>query len=59
MHEGMPRKSTSVSAAAVEFCRKHDISVIAGACPMMYGPHVDFGHKCMHWMLKMSGGLPA
>ena len=51
-------KGSSVSAEAVEFCQQHDIDVIAGACPMMYGPGVDFGHTCMRWILKLSGGLP-
>jgi predicted CoA-binding protein len=51
-------KGSSVSADAVEFCLKHDISVIAGACPMMYGPGVDFGHTCLRLMLKFTGGLP-
>ena len=51
-------KGTSVSADAVEFCLQHDITVIAGACPMMYGPGVDFGHTCMRLFLKLTGGLP-
>jgi predicted CoA-binding protein len=51
-------KGSSVSPDAVEFCRQHDISVIAGACPMMYGPGVDFGHTCMRLILKLTGGLP-
>jgi predicted CoA-binding protein len=52
-------KGSSVSPEAVEYCRRHDISVIAGACPMMYGADVDFGHTCMRWFLKLTGGLPA
>ena len=58
IHEGMPKSATSVSGNAVEFCRNHDINVIAGACTMMYGPDVDFGHTCMRWFLKLTGGLP-
>jgi predicted CoA-binding protein len=58
MHQSMAKGSTSVSPQAVEYCRQHDISVIAGACPMMYGDGVDFGHACMRWMLKLTGGLP-
>lgn len=57
MHQSMA-KGSSVSPDAVEFCREHDISVIAGACPMMFGPGVDFGHACMRWMMKLTGGLP-
>jgi predicted CoA-binding protein len=57
MHQSMA-KGSSVSPAAVDYCRQHDISVIAGACPMMFGPGVDFGHTCMRWMLRLTGGLP-
>jgi predicted CoA-binding protein len=57
MHQSIG-KGSSVSAAAVEYCRRQGISVIAGACPMMYGEGVDFGHTCMRWMLSLTGGLP-
>ena len=57
MHQSIGRGS-SVSPEAVEYCRQHDISVIAGGCPMMYGDGVDFGHACMRWLLKLTGGLP-
>ena len=57
MHQSIG-KGTSVSPDAVAYCRQRDISVIAGACPMMYGPDADFGHTCMRWILKVTGGLP-
>jgi predicted CoA-binding protein len=57
MHQSMS-KASSVSTAAVDCCRRHNISVIAGACPMMYGDGVDFGHRCMRWVLKITGGMP-
>jgi uncharacterized protein len=57
MHQSMA-KGSSVSPAAVEYCRQHDISVIAGACPMMFGPGVDFGHMCQRWMMQLTKGLP-
>ena len=57
MHQSM-QKGSSVSRAAVAYCDEHDISVIAGACPMMYGAGVDFGHTCMRWFMKLTGGLP-
>jgi uncharacterized protein len=56
MHQSLGRGS-SVSPEAVEYCQEHDISVIAGACPMMYG--ADVGHTCMRWILKLTGGLPS
>ena len=57
MHQSVA-KGSSVSAPAVEYCRQHDITVIAGACPMMYGERVDIGHTCMRWMLGITGRLP-
>jgi predicted CoA-binding protein len=58
MHQSLGKGSSSVSPEAIEYCRQHGIGVIAGACPMMYGPGVDFGHTCMRWMLRLTGGLP-
>jgi len=57
MHQSLG-KGTSVSPDAVDYCRRHDISVIPGACPMMFGPGVDIGHSCMRLILKLTGGLP-
>lgn len=57
MHRSLAGGS-SVSPAAVEYCAQHDIRVIAGACPMMYGTSVDFGHACMRAILGLTGGLP-
>lgn len=48
----------SVSDAAVNFCRENNITVIPGGCPMMYCEPVDIGHKCMRWVLNLTGGLP-
>ena len=57
MHQSL-LKGSSVSPEAVDYCRQHGISVIAGACPMMYGDGADFGHTCMRWILRVTGGLP-
>jgi uncharacterized protein len=51
-------KGSSVSPEAVDYCQKHQISVIAGSCPMMFGEGVDFAHKCGRWLLKVTGKLP-
>jgi predicted CoA-binding protein len=48
----------SVSDAAARFCEAHNITVIPGGCPMMFCPPVDFGHKCMRGVLRLTGGLP-
>lgn len=58
MHQSLA-KGSSVSPEAVEFCRQNGLRVIAGACPMMYGPGADLGHRCMRLVLKVTGGLPA
>jgi hypothetical protein len=47
-----------VSESAVAYCREHGVSVIAGGCPMMYCQPVDFGHKCIRFVLGLTGGLP-
>jgi len=48
----------SVSADAVKLCEDNNITVIAGACPMMYLQPVDFGHKMIKGILRFTGGLP-
>ena len=48
----------SVSEAATQFCHDNNIEVIPGGCPMMFSQPVDFGHKCMRWLLGAFGGLP-
>jgi predicted CoA-binding protein len=58
MHQSLGKGSSSVSPAAVEYCRQNDISVIAGACPMMFGPRVDVPHTVLRWIVKLTGGLP-
>ena len=57
-HESLA-KGSSVSAEAVEYCRQRDIDLIAGACPMMFGDGVDFGHRCRRWFMGVSGRLPS
>ena len=59
MHQSFGKKASSVSPAAVEYCSQHEISLIAGGCPMMYGDGADLGHRCMRVVLKLTGGLHA
>ena len=56
MHQGMGPGSVSPSAA--DYCRARGISVIAGACPLMYGPTADFSHRCIRWYLERTGAIP-
>ena len=48
----------SVSRQAIRRCQESGIAVIPGACPMMYVKPVDFGHRCIRWVLKVGGKLP-
>ena len=48
----------SVNDEAVALCREHGIAVIPGGCPMMFRAPVDVGHRCMRWLLRLTGGLP-
>ena len=50
--------SGSVSDEASDFCREHDIRVISGGCPMMFREGADLGHRCMRFVLGLTGGLP-
>ena len=48
----------SLDANAVKLAEDHGIDVIASGCPMMYVPPVDFGHKCIKWILNFTGKVP-
>ena len=58
MHNGIHSLGTSVSDKAVEFCNQHNISVIAGACPLMFGKPSDGFHRMMGRFLNLFGRLP-
>lgn len=49
----------SVSDEAVSLGQKLGLTVIPGACPMMYVDPVDGGHTYIRWILKLTGGLPS
>lgn len=49
----------SMNEEAIDLCRKLGIAVIPGSCPMMFCEPVDVGHKCIHWIQKISGGQAA
>lgn len=58
MHRSFNALGTSVSEPAVEFCKENNIAVIPGGCPMWFAEPVDFGHKMIRWMNKVTGGAP-
>ena len=48
----------SVSEAAAAWGRAHGITVIDGACPCMFEPAADGGHKVMRFVLNLTGKIP-
>jgi predicted CoA-binding protein len=48
----------SVSASAAEYGRKQGITVIDGGCPLMFDPTADGAHKCMKFVLSITGAVP-
>ncbi len=58
MHNGIHSMGTSVSKSAAEFCQQHDMMVIAGACPLMFGKPSDGFHRFMGKALTFFGRMP-
>lgn len=48
----------SVDEDAARWGREHGMTVIAGACPMMYLAPVDVVHRCFRAILGWTGRLP-
>lgn len=48
--------NSSVSPEAVKLGTDSGLTIIPGGCPMMF---LEFGHKCMRWVLGLMGKLPA
>ena len=48
----------SYSDEAVKFCEENGISIIPTGCPMMFVKPVDFPHKCLKGVLKLTGKIP-
>lgn len=49
----------SVDEEAVALAQKTGLSVIPGACPMMFCEPVDVPHRCLRWVQRVTGGAPA
>lgn len=58
MHGGIHGPVTSVSKQAVTYCNEHHITVIAGACPLMFGQTSDGVHRFMRGVFGLMGRLP-
>lgn len=49
----------SVSPAAVTFCQDNGIAVVAGECPFMFLPNVEWFHRLHGTINKIMGAYPA
>lgn len=58
MHGGVHGPGSSVSEEAVAYCKAHDVTVIAGACPLMFGQTSDGGHRLMKSIYGLFGRMP-
>lgn len=50
--------SKDAMAEAIQYCREQGLSVVDGACPMMFLEPIGFAHACHRFFLKITGSLP-
>jgi len=48
----------SLENKAANFAEDNGINVIRTGCPLMYIKPVDFPHKCIKWVLNLTGKVP-
>jgi predicted CoA-binding protein len=48
----------SLDEDAAKLGEEKGLNIICTGCPMMYIPPIDFGHKCIKWVLKLTGKIP-
>jgi predicted CoA-binding protein len=48
----------SLDQNAADYAEKNGMEVIRTGCPMMYIEPVDFPHKCIKWVLNLTGKVP-
>jgi uncharacterized protein len=48
----------SLDEESARYAEDNGMTVIRTGCPMMYVPPVDFGHKCIKWILNLTGKVP-
>lgn len=49
----------SLDDSAADFAEENGLTVIRTGCPMMYIKPVDFPHKCIKWVLNLTGKVPS
>lgn len=58
MHHGIHGGGTSVSEPAVQYCNQHNITVITGVCPLMFGKPSDGFHRLLKRWYQITKQLP-
>jgi len=48
----------SLDPQAADFAEKKGLDVIRTGCPLMYIEPIDFPHKCIKWVLHLTGKVP-
>jgi len=48
----------SVSTEALNLDGAESVTLIAGGCPAMFCAPVDVGHRCLCWVLTITGKIP-
>jgi predicted CoA-binding protein len=48
----------SLDHEVADFAEKKGMDVIRTGCPLMYIEPVDFPHKCIKWVLNLTGKIP-
>jgi len=48
----------SLDRQAVDYAERNGLDVIRTGCPLMYIQPVDFPHKCIKWILNLTGKVP-
>jgi uncharacterized protein len=56
LHRGLGQGSFSEEAVGI--ARDAKLTLIPGACPMMFCAPIDLPHKCFRWVLNVAGRLP-
>ncbi len=58
MHDGIHGAGSSASESAVTYCTEHNISVITGVCPLMFGKPSDGFHRLIRRWYQLTRQLP-
>lgn len=58
MHDGIHGAGSSASDSAIEYCSQHNITVITGVCPLMFGKPSDGFHRLIKRWYEITRQIP-